>query len=252
MEGLVTFADDSCVLSKSFFDEVQGVKWVGALSVGVGIHDQIAQPLEKEKWPKKVQEKKRRGLLEEKRLKLPVQSPVCNENRKLIGWHTYPHYPHDFLEGLPEYSSLGESRERAPMLWLGFVLNSRILWEPSGGENGGEIDGFGVPSWIRPFQEWVGVKGGKEGKADLLKRLVRNESQVEPLGKCGRILTAWWLKADARFDSKYPNGSDSTLFSPPFPLAFIHLFLHSEIAKFTLFNSFPPLYLLVFPFFSAL
>ena len=53
MDGIVVFADDSNMHSMEFFDEVQKVNKVGALSVGILVHSgDPNEPLQIEKTEK--------------------------------------------------------------------------------------------------------------------------------------------------------------------------------------------------------
>lgn len=36
--------------------------------------------------------------------------------------------------------------------------------------------------------------------------LLKDQSMVEPLGNCGRQVLVWWLRVEARSDSKFPPG----------------------------------------------
>lgn len=78
LDGIVIFADDSNMHSLEFFDEIQKVKWIGALSVGIlahsgGVEEEIST-VQKE---------------EDKHLQLPVQGPACNSSDHFVGWHPF-------------------------------------------------------------------------------------------------------------------------------------------------------------------
>ncbi|CAI5500058.1 unnamed protein product [Closterium sp. Naga37s-1] len=89
-----------------------------------------------------------------------------------------------------------------------------------------------LPDWVRGWDEWGpelerGLGGGSEeglegaseedseggsvagsvaeGRLfDLLGAVVRNEKEVRLIGQCGRRVLAWWWRAEARQDSKFP------------------------------------------------
>ncbi|KAJ7944457.1 Glycosyltransferase [Quillaja saponaria] len=179
LDGIVMFADDSNMHSMELFDEIQNVNMIGAVSVGILIHsDNVGESsslLQKEG--------------NEKALPLPVQGPACNSSNEMVGWHTFNPSPY-----------VGKSAlyidDRAPVLprkleWAGFVLNSRILWK----------DGEDKPEWVRDLDTLDGVHKEIESPLSLLK----DSSVVEPLGSCGRQVLLWWLRVEARTDSKFPS-----------------------------------------------
>ncbi|XP_051115005.1 beta-1,4-xylosyltransferase IRX14-like isoform X2 [Andrographis paniculata] len=91
LEGIVVFADDSNIHSMEFFDEIQKVRRIGAVSIGILARSE----------------------------KMTAQGPVCNSSGHLIGWHAFdtsPRYTGDMPKKLE---------------WAGFVLNSRLLWDGS-------------------------------------------------------------------------------------------------------------------------
>lgn len=170
LDGVVIFADDSNMHSMELFDEIQSVKWVGAVSIGILVHS--VDTTDKE----------------EEAPSLPVQGPACNSTDRLAGWHTF---------NTLRYA--GKSAvyidDHAPVLprkleWSGFVLNSRLLWK--------DIDG--KPEWARDLDALDGVDEDMESPLSLLK----DTSVVEPLGSCGRRILLWWLRVEARTDSKFP------------------------------------------------
>uniref|UniRef100_A0A2P2IWX9 Glycosyltransferases n=2 Tax=Rhizophora mucronata TaxID=61149 RepID=A0A2P2IWX9_RHIMU len=178
LDGIVIFADDSNMHSMELFDEIQNVKWFGAVSVGILAHsggaDESSMALIDHK---EVQEKSR----------MPVQGPACNASNKLAGWHTFNTLP---FEG----KSAVYLDDRATVLprkfeWAGFVLNSRLLFK--GAED--------KPEWFRDLDSV-----DEDIESPLL--LLKDPSMVEPLGSCGRQVLLWWLRVEARTDSKFPPG----------------------------------------------
>ena len=172
------FADDSNMHSMELFDEIQNVQWVGAVSVGILVHS-----YDTDESSSKVQRQD-----EEEVSPMPVQGPACNSTNKLVGWHTF---------NTLRYA--GRSAvfidDRAPVLprkleWSGFVLNSRLLWK----------DADNKPEWMKDIDELDGVDENIESPLSLLK----DTSVVEPLGSCGRQVYIWWLRVEARTDSKFP------------------------------------------------
>ena len=155
MDGIVMFADDSNIHSMELFDEIQKVKWMGAMSVGILTHSGISGDL-----------------------LVPIQGPDCSSSGKLSGWNTF--------------SSLPNVGEGMKLEWAGFALNARLLWE----------DAEGKPDWVRSLDD-VGMNG-EEVESPL--SLVKDASSVEPLGKCGNKVLLWWLRAEARTDTKFPAG----------------------------------------------
>ncbi|KOM32356.1 hypothetical protein LR48_Vigan01g191200 [Vigna angularis] len=166
LEGIVMFVDDSNMHSMELFDEIQNVKWIGAFSIGILVHS---------------------GRVEEASA-IPVQGPACNATNNLVGWHTFKSLRY-----------VGKSAvyidDLAPVLprkieWAGFVLNSRLLWR----------DLVNRPEWIKDLQEMDEIVEDIESPLSLL----RDPSVVEPLGSCGRHVLLWWLRVEARTDSKFP------------------------------------------------
>lgn len=182
LDGIVMFADDSNMHSMEFFDEIQNVKWFGAVSVGILAHSGNAEEMV-------LSMDRRREMEEEESSSLPVQGPACNSTDKLIGWHIFNTLPYagksavyidDVAAVLPQ-----------KLEWSGFVLNSRLLWEEA--EN--------KPEWVKDFGS-LNYNEGVESPLSLLK----DPSMVEPLGSCGRQVLLWWLRVEARADSKFPPG----------------------------------------------
>ncbi|KAI6699275.1 hypothetical protein NL676_013599 [Syzygium grande] len=167
LDGIVVFADDSNMHSMELFDEIQNVKWIGALSIGILAHSSTTTDESKSSTVQQVAE-------EENRL-VPVQGPACNSSNKLVGWHTFNTLPYEGKAAI--YID-----DRATVLprkleWAGFVLNSRLIWK----------DAEDKPEWS-PLS------------------LVKDPSVVEPLGSCGRQVMLWWLRVEARSDSRFPPG----------------------------------------------
>lgn len=180
MEGIVVFADDSNVHSLEFFDEVQKVKWMGAVSIGMLAHSGSSDEYKKEEEE------------EEDGLPVPIQGPACNASGRLVGWHTFN--SSRYAGKIATFAGEGQMVLPARMQWAGFVLDSRLVWEAAEGR----------PEWVRDLDE-VGLDGEEtESPLDLLK----DAAAVEPLGDCGKKVMLWWLWAEVRYDSKYPPGLD--------------------------------------------
>ncbi|WCJ31260.1 Nucleotide-diphospho-sugar transferases superfamily protein [Euphorbia peplus] len=173
LDGVVLFADDSNMHSMELFDEIQNVKWFGAVSIGILAHSGGADEASL-------------GVIE-KSLSMPVQGPACNASDNLAGWHTFDSLPYEGKKAVL-------IDDRAIVLpqkfeWAGFVLNSRLLWK----------DTEDKPDWISDLDS---VDENIESPLSLLK----DSSMVEPLGSCGRQVMLWWLRVEARSDSKFPPG----------------------------------------------
>uniref|UniRef100_A0A1J3CQ54 Glycosyltransferases n=1 Tax=Noccaea caerulescens TaxID=107243 RepID=A0A1J3CQ54_NOCCA len=185
LEGVVMFADDSNMHSMELFDEIQNVKWFGSVSVGILAHSGNAEEMVMSMDRREEKED------EEERSSLPVQGPACNATDKLIGWHIFNTLPYagksavyidDVAAVLPQ-----------KLEWSGFVLNARLLWEEA--EN--------KPEWVKDFGRLLNENHqGVESPLSLLN----DASMVEPLGSCGRQVLLWWLRVEARADSKFPPG----------------------------------------------
>ncbi|XP_052204667.1 beta-1,4-xylosyltransferase IRX14-like [Diospyros lotus] len=177
LDGLVMFADDSNMHSLELFDEIQKVEWIGALSVGILAHsgnsDEEASGIHKEDIGSSL---------------VPIQGPVCNSSDKLAGWHTFNSLPH--LGKSANY--IGDKATVLPrkLEWSGFVLNSRLLWKEADHK----------PEWVKDLDTVAGDGEDIDSPLSLLK----NPSVVEPLGSCGRKVLLWWLRVEARADSKFP------------------------------------------------
>ncbi|XVF15507.1 hypothetical protein REPUB_Repub09cG0159800 [Reevesia pubescens] len=173
LDGIVMFADDSNMHSMELFDEIQNVKWFGAVSVGILAHSVNTDETSDQKKD------------EEENPRMPVQGPACNASNMLAGWHTFNTLP--FAGKSAVYID-----DRATVLprkleWSGFVLNSRLLWK----------DGEDKREWFKDI-------GMLDGNMESPLGLVKDSSVVEPLGSCGRQVLLWWLRVEARADSRFP------------------------------------------------
>jgi putative beta-1,4-xylosyltransferase IRX14 len=177
MDGVVVFADDSNVHSMELFDEVQKVQWMGAVSIGILAHTGTADQL-------------RLSEEDKQNMPLPVQGPACNSSGHLAGWHTFNSLPFSGKTA----TVVGEAAPVLPrgLEWAGFVLNSRMLWKEAEGK----------PDWVKDLDA-VG-ENGEEIENPLT--LLNDPSSVEPLGNCGKKVLLWWLRVEARADSKFPQG----------------------------------------------
>ncbi|XP_021714365.1 probable beta-1,4-xylosyltransferase IRX14 [Chenopodium quinoa] len=177
LDGLVVFADDSNMHSMEFFDEVQKVNNIGALSVGILVHSgDPNEPLQMEK-------------MENDESSLPIQGPACNSSDSLVGWHTFDTSPYVEKSSV-HIGDIGTVLPRK-VEWAGFVLNSRLLWKDNVDDK---------PEWMKDLD--VLADDSVESPLSLLK----DPSVVEPLGSCGRKVLLWWLRVEARADSKFPPG----------------------------------------------
>ncbi|XP_057493382.1 beta-1,4-xylosyltransferase IRX14-like [Actinidia eriantha] len=177
LDGIVMFADDSNMHSMELFDEIQKVKWIGAVSVGILAHlsdsDEELSVVQKEDVGNSP---------------MPVQGPACNSSDKLVGWHTFNSLPY-------QGKSANYIGDRAVVLprkleWAGFVLNSRLVWKEA------EVK----PEWVKDLD----ILAGDEEDIKTPLSLLKDPSVVEPLGSCGRKVLLWWLRVEARADSKFP------------------------------------------------
>ncbi|KAG5535576.1 hypothetical protein RHGRI_023370 [Rhododendron griersonianum] len=178
LEGIVMFADDSNMHSMELFDEIQKVKWVGAVSVGILVH--LGDPEEESSVAQKD---------DVENSPLPVQGPACNSSDQLVGWHTFNSLPYEG-KGAKYVGDVATVLPRK-LEWAGFVLNSRLLWK----EN--EVD---KPEWVKDLD----TVGGDAEDIETPLSLLKDPSVVEPLGSCGRKILLWWLRVEARADSKFP------------------------------------------------
>ncbi|XP_057949716.1 beta-1,4-xylosyltransferase IRX14-like [Malania oleifera] len=181
LDGIVIFADDSNMHSLELFDEIQKVKWIGAVSVGILAHtgnvDGFSSSSSLDQKKENVES-----------MPVPVQGPACNSSDKLVGWHIFNSLPY-------AGKSATYIDDRATVLpqkleWAGFVLNSRLLWK----------DAEDRPEWVKDLDSLGGIGENVESPLSLLK----DTTVVEPLGSCGRKVLLWWLRVEARTDSKFP------------------------------------------------
>ncbi|XWS45225.1 hypothetical protein CRYUN_Cryun15aG0118000 [Craigia yunnanensis] len=175
LDGIVMFADDSNMHSMELFDEIQNVKWFGAVSVGI-----LANSVNTDETVDQKEE-------EEEKSRMPVQGPACNSSNMLAGWHTFNTLP--FAGKIAVYIDDRGTVLPRKLEWSGFVLNSRLLWK----------DGGDKPEWIKDIDML-------DGDIESPLGLVKDPSVVEPLGSCGRQVLLWWLRVEARADSKFPPG----------------------------------------------
>lgn len=172
LDGVVVFTDDSNMHSMEFFDEIQNVKWIGAASVGILVHSSNAdEPPSHD---------------DDENPPIPVQGPACNSSDKFVGWHTFNSTQYKGRNAV--YID-----DRAVVLprkleWSGFVLNSRMLWKEADDK----------PEWVQDLDSVEEI--------DTPLSLLKDSSVVEPLGSCGRQVMIWWLRVEARADSKFPAG----------------------------------------------
>lgn len=184
LDGIVMFADDSNLHSLELFDEIQKVKWFGAFSVGILAHWGGSEDGESLMMIRRDEDEK-----DGKNSRVPVQGPACNSSNNLVGWHTFNTLP------FVERRSVRYIGDRGIVLpkkleWAGFVLNSRLVWEDTK-----------KPGWIKELEEVE--RDGEDVETPLA--LLNDASVVEPLGSCGRKVMLWWLRVEARADSKFPS-----------------------------------------------
>eukprot|EP00249_Psilotum_nudum_P010755 c22743_g1_i1 orf=656-2263(-) len=186
LDGIVVFADDSNTYSLEFFNAVQRVNWIGSLSIGLLSHSGFPGNLKEEAELKNDALVNRENAKQEARQWLPIQGPVCNSTGHLIGWYV-PNTTADTVQG-----SANQRLYSLRMLeWSSFVLNAQLLW-----------DHIQKPAWIYSWDEWV---LDKDSAYLSPLDMVKDASFVEPLGDCGRDVLLWWLRIEARSDSKFPS-----------------------------------------------
>ncbi|KAF2295346.1 hypothetical protein GH714_032624 [Hevea brasiliensis] len=176
LDGIVMFADDSNMHSMDLFDEIQNVKWFGAFPLGFLLIQVVPMS---HHW------------LQLRRLRRDRQCPfrvLLVMHLTSSGWHTFNSLPYKGKNAI--YID-----DRATVLpqkleWAGFVVNSRLLWK--GAED--------KPDWIKDLDS-----AGEDIESPL--SLLKDTSIVEPLGSCGRQVLLWWLRVEARSDSKFPPGN---------------------------------------------
>ncbi|KAF5769685.1 putative 1,4-beta-D-xylan synthase [Helianthus annuus] len=185
LDGIVMFADDSNMHTLELVDEIQKVEWIGAVSVGFLVHSS-----QSDQDPFEIL--KNLDVVDEKKPALSVQGPACNSSDQLIGWHT-------FDSTVYEQKSANYIGDMALVLprkleWCGFVMNSKLVWEES------EFR----PEWIKDLD--TVAAGDEVGEIESPLSFVEDSSMVEPLGSCGKKVMLWWLRVEARTDSKFPSG----------------------------------------------
>ncbi|ESQ31207.1 hypothetical protein EUTSA_v10004084mg [Eutrema salsugineum] len=181
LDGIVMFADDSNMHSMELFDEIQTVKWFGALSVGILAHSGHAEELSS----LLMNQVKSKG-----KPSMPIQGPSCDSSQKLVGWHVLNTLP--YAKKTAAFTNDKATLMPSKMEWSGLVLNSRLLWkEPV-------VD---KPTWVKDLNL---LDDSEEMDSPL--SLLKDPSMVEPLGSCGRHVLLWWLRVEARADSKFPPG----------------------------------------------
>ncbi|CAI9780778.1 unnamed protein product [Fraxinus pennsylvanica] len=182
LDGIVMFVDDSNMHSMELFDEIQNVKWVGAVSVGILTHSGGSK--EENLYVAQTEN----NTKNEKNPKMPVQGPSCNSSNHVVGWRTFDELP--LVERRARY--VGDRGIVLPrkLEWSGFILNSRLFWKEAEDK----------PQWVKDLDE-VG-RDGDDVESPL--SLLKDASFVEPLGSCGFKVMLWWLRVEARADSKFP------------------------------------------------
>ncbi|XP_030538868.1 beta-1,4-xylosyltransferase IRX14 [Rhodamnia argentea] len=184
LDGIVMFADDSNIHSMELFDEVQAVKWIGAVSLGILPHstvDESDQAVSK--------------VMDESNSLIPIQGPVCDSANQFKGWRTDNGSP-NMLGGATHVDDRG-SPLPGKLEWAGFALNSRMLWKHAEGK----------PGWVRDLDSpnW-------DNDVDSPMSLLKDISALEPLGNCSRRLMVWRLRVEARPGTEFPKG---WLIDPP-------------------------------------
>ncbi|KAJ0989485.1 hypothetical protein J5N97_007841 [Dioscorea zingiberensis] len=182
LDGIVMFADDSNMHSMEMFDEIQSVKWMGALSVGILAYSGNSEVEVKKEESDEGEEKKNSPL--------PIQGPACNSSGHLVGWHTFNSLP--YAEKSATLVGDGATVLPSKLEWAGFVLNARLVWKEAEGK----------PDWVQDLDK-VGENGGE---IDSPLALLKDAAFIEPLGSCGKKVLLWWLRVEARADSKFPPG----------------------------------------------
>ncbi|KAK9067034.1 hypothetical protein SSX86_014358 [Deinandra increscens subsp. villosa] len=185
LDGIVMFADDSNMHSLELFDEIQNVEWIGAVSIGIIAHSSRSDEEDPFEVHQTMDEE------DETKSPLPVQGPACNSSDRLIGWHTF----NSVIYKGKKANYIGDMAIVLPrkLEWSGFVMNSRLVWEEA------EFR----PDWIKDLDMVLAGDGDDDIESPL--SLVKDASMVEPLGRCGKKVMLWWLRAEARADSKFPS-----------------------------------------------
>ncbi|CAA7409783.1 unnamed protein product [Spirodela intermedia] len=177
LDGLVVFLDDSNMHSTELFDEIQSVKWAGALSVGILTHSGCSGS----------------SCTDEQEIRkmdpsMPIQGPACNSSGAFVGLHTFSALPYAGASA----TYVGDHGIIVPMNleWSGFVLNARLLWK----------DAEDRPDSINDLDSVM----ENEEEVDSPLSLFKDMSFIEPVGNCGKKVSLWWLRTEARTDSQFP------------------------------------------------
>ncbi|XP_072962905.1 probable beta-1,4-xylosyltransferase IRX14 isoform X2 [Typha angustifolia] len=130
------------------------------------------------------------AILGHESAEIPIQGPVCNTSGHLVGWHSFNSINYRGRTA----TFIGEQGVVLPgkMEWAGFAMDARLVWREAEGR----------PDWVRDLDEVGLSKEEIESPLDLLK----DAAFVEPLGSCGKKVMLWWLRVEARYDSKFPAG----------------------------------------------
>lgn len=177
LDGIVLFVDDSNTYSLDFFKEAQKTKWIGAFSIGLL---PISGLLKSPKRTLRVARKEGSSSLLSL---LPLQGPACDSTEHIVGWYMSMN-----VENGP---GTQDQRSLMHLEWAGFSLNARLLWEDHETPVG--------------FRSWNEVFDGIRSSIQSPLEFVQNTSLVEPLGNCGRDVLLWWLRVEARADSRFPS-----------------------------------------------
>ncbi|XP_022843727.1 probable beta-1,4-xylosyltransferase IRX14H [Olea europaea var. sylvestris] len=181
LDGIMVFADESNMHSMELFDEIQNVEWFGAVSVGILPHSGGSEGIELSAASREDNDKNENS-------QMPVQGPVCNSSNQFVGWHTFNMLP--LMERSARY--VGDRAVVLPrkLEWAVFILNSRLVWK----------DIEDKPAWVKDLD----VVGREREDIESPLSLLEDPSVVEPLGSCGCKIMLWWLRVEARADSKFP------------------------------------------------
>lgn len=206
LDGVVLFADDSNTYSFDYFEEAQRVDWIGIFSFGVlsppslsGLSKENANPIQDgfmlskatlaeqgldDSDSTRVLDTSLRGAISSFQdegsrpiLALPLETPVCNSSGHIIGWYSP--------------SPLRNNGSGMGLEWTAFALNARIFWKD-----------YERPTWIK---DWAETLGKNQSLIESPLAFVKDTSFVQPLGNCGKDVLMWWLRVEARVDSKFPS-----------------------------------------------
>eukprot|EP00250_Pteridium_aquilinum_P007809 c17455_g1_i1 orf=231-1721(+) len=174
LDGIVLFVDDSNTYSLDFFKEAQKTKWLGAFSIGLLSDSRLGE------YTRQASEMTREDSSSSSLSSLPLQGPACDLNGHIVGWYA----SFEIAKGL------GTQHQRA-LEWAGFSLNAKLL-----------LDDYEKPPG---FRSWNAVFHHNASSIRNPLDFVQNSTLVEPLGNCGRSVLLWWLRVEARIDSKFPS-----------------------------------------------